>query len=78
MQTKKEIGAPSFKHLFAGGQLLIQVGDAVSPSIRYLWYQNHILFIGLNVGCCKESRKKHTGANPIKIFTPLDKFTNES
>ena len=35
---KRKRAAPSFQHLLADGQLLIYVADAVSPSIKYLWF----------------------------------------
>ena len=39
LQKKKEMDAPNFQHLLLDVQLLIYVADAVSTSIRNLWFQ---------------------------------------
>ena len=38
LQKKKEMDTPIFKLLLANGQLLIYFADAVSTSLRYLWF----------------------------------------
>ena len=41
-KKKKKMDAPNCSHLQANGQLLIYVADALSTSIRYLWF--HVNF----------------------------------